>query len=149
MTTGIALRRIRKTNRFRQNCAGRPRPGLSRSFLSEMSSLRYRSFLATVACVAALFSSERRAPAAVSFSREILPLFSDACFQCHGPDAKTRKGDLRLDEERDVKRDRGGEAAVVRGQSAQSELMRRLLSADPDDVMPPPDANRQLTSAQI
>lgn len=39
------------------------------------------------------------AGAAVSFSREVLPLLSDHCFACHGPDEKGRKGGLRLDME--------------------------------------------------
>lgn len=48
------------------------------------------------------------APAgAIVFSRDVLPILSDSCFQCHGPDAKEgRKGDLRLDDEADAKRDR-------------------------------------------
>ena len=89
------------------------------------------------------------APAAVSFSRDVLPALSDACFQCHGPDANTRKGKLRLDQETDVKRDREGSAVVVPGQSARSEIMRRLLSDDPDEVMPPPELKRSLSPRQI
>ena len=89
------------------------------------------------------------AGAAVDFSREVLPVLSDTCFQCHGPDANTRKGELRLDDEKDVKRDRGGSAVVVPGNSGQSELLRRLLSDDPDEVMPPPELKRSLTPRQI
>ncbi len=87
--------------------------------------------------------------AEVDFSREILPLFADACFKCHGTDAKARKGDLRLDEEQDAKRTRDGGAAVIPGRSAESAVVRRLLSDDPDDVMPPPDSGRHLNEAQI
>ncbi|MGY8655165.1 MAG: PSD1 and planctomycete cytochrome C domain-containing protein [Verrucomicrobiia bacterium] len=100
-----------------------------------------------LALVLALGTS--RSNAAVQFSRDVLPALSDACFQCHGPDANTRKGKLRLDDETDVKRDRGGSPVVIPGQSAQSEIMRRLLSADPDEVMPPPELKRTLTTRQI
>ncbi len=98
----------------------------------------------------ALFSGGAApACAEVNFSREILPLFSDACFACHGPDAKSRKGNLRLDDERDAKRVRDAGAVVVPRESARSGLMRRLLSSDPEEVMPPPEAGRKLSPAQI
>jgi len=105
--------------------------------------------LCAIIAVVSLGAAALEARAEVNFSREILPLFSDACFACHGPDAKSRKGDLRLDDEHDVKRGRDAGAVVVLRESAKSELMRRLLSADPDEVMPPPEASRKLSPAQI
>ncbi len=87
----------------------------------------------------------------VLFSRDILPILSDSCFQCHGPDAKKgRKGDLRLDDETDAKRKReGGHRAITAGDADASELVRRLLSTDPDEQMPPPELGRPLSAAQI
>ena len=47
--------------------------------------------------LAALGFASRLTAADVDFARDVLPILSDNCFQCHGPDAKARKADLRLD----------------------------------------------------
>jgi mono/diheme cytochrome c family protein len=86
-------------------------------------------------------------PPAVRFDRDILPVLSDHCFQCHGPDAKARKGDLRLDLKEDALRTEN--PVIVPGKSVESELIARIESADPDEVMPPPKSNHALTKAQI
>ena len=85
----------------------------------------------------------------IDFSRDVLPILSDACFQCHGPDEKKREADLRLDEEASTKRMHDDIAAVVPGKSGSSELIRRLLSNDPDVRMPPPKSQRKLNAAEI
>ncbi len=86
----------------------------------------------------------------VDFDRTILPILSDNCFFCHGPDAKNRKADLRLDEEAAARRKNPeGVAAVVPGKSAESELYRRVATKDRDDLMPPAKSNKKLTRAQI
>ncbi|HEX4613499.1 MAG TPA: DUF1553 domain-containing protein, partial [Urbifossiella sp.] len=101
--------------------------------------------------VLALFALAAVAPAAtcqpapVDFGREVLPILSDACFNCHGPDAKARKARLRLDD-KDSPFDRG---VIVPGKAAESELIARLNEADPDRVMPPPSLKRTLTPQQI
>jgi hypothetical protein len=87
-----------------------------------------------------------RAEDKVRFSRDILPVLSENCFRCHGPDAKDRKAKLRLDDEKNVKRDRG---VIVPGKSAESELYQRVTSNDPGDVMPPPRLGRKLSARQI
>ena len=80
----------------------------------------------------------------VDFSRDILPILSDNCFRCHGPDKANRKAKLRLDEEAAAKK-----AVIVPRKSGDSEIMRRLLSTDPADVMPPPKTDRKVTKEQI
>ena len=86
----------------------------------------------------------------IDFSREILPLLSDACFQCHGPDPKARKGNLRLDVEESAKKYDEGEMAVIApGKPGESELIRRLLTEDEDDLMPPAEIGRPLTESQV
>jgi hypothetical protein len=83
----------------------------------------------------------------VSFSREVLPLFSENCFTCHGPDSRARKADLRLDRKESALRAR--DPVIVPGKSAESELLRRISSRDPDEVMPPPRTGRKLTGRQV
>jgi hypothetical protein len=87
-----------------------------------------------------------RADGKVDFGRDILPLLSDNCFHCHGPDAKNRKAKLRLDDEQNVKKVR---EVIVPGKIEESELYRRLTATDPKEKMPPPRSNRKLTPGQI
>lgn len=86
---------------------------------------------------------------AVDFSRDILPILSDKCFHCHGPDEKARQAGLRLDTKEGAFRQRKGRAIIHPGKSAASELIRRITTTDPDETMPPADANRKLTPRQI
>ena len=88
-------------------------------------------------------------PGAPDFNRDIQPILSENCYHCHGPDAAQRKAGLRLDLEEGAFAVRKGKAAVVRGQADKSELVRRILSKDPDELMPPPDSNRELKPAEI
>lgn len=79
----------------------------------------------------------------VSFSRDILPVLSDRCFHCHGPDESNREADLRLDLEGSAKEDLGGYAAVVAGKLKDSEIWNRIISKNEDEVMPPPNSHRK------
>ena len=85
----------------------------------------------------------------VQFNRQIRPLLSDACFQCHGPDESNRKGGLRLDVA-DAAR-KGGDSGplLVAGNVEESELWKRLVSTDPDVVMPPPKSGKVLKPEQL
>jgi hypothetical protein len=80
----------------------------------------------------------------VRFNRDIRPVLSDKCFHCHGPDEKERKADLRLDS-----RDAAiAKNAFIPGNPDDSELVKRLVSSDPDEIMPPPDSHRTLSDSQ-
>ena len=86
----------------------------------------------------------------IVFSRDILPILSDNCFHCHGPDPKEgRKGDLRLDVETEAKKVRDGHAAIAAGKAEESEVILRLLSSDRDEKMPPPKTGRALKQEQV
>ena len=89
----------------------------------------------------------------VNFNRDIRPILSDKCYACHGPDEGQRQGGsddgLRFDVEKNAKSDLGGYAAIVPGKLDDSELVRRILSDDPDEVMPPPEHNKNLTPTEI
>jgi hypothetical protein len=102
---------------------------------------------AIVVRAAAAFSAMTTAASAaepISFNRDIRPILSENCFQCHGPDKNRRKADLRLDV-----RDVALEAkAIVPGRPNESELVRRIFETDEEERMPPVKANRTLTAAQ-
>jgi hypothetical protein len=98
--------------------------------------------LAALGLCARLANAEQKPP---DFRFEIRPILSKNCFACHGPDEAHRQADLRLDE-RDAAVDFG---AIVPGQPDESELIRRILSTDPDEQMPPADSGRKLTSEEI
>ena len=88
-------------------------------------------------------------PDRVDFARQVLPLFADRCFACHGPDENTREADLRLDLRTSVF-DRPDEKSLIRpGDAAVSSLFERISSDDPELRMPPPNATRQLSSQEV
>ncbi|MBI3425924.1 MAG: PSD1 domain-containing protein [Acidobacteria bacterium] len=78
----------------------------------------------------------------VQFNRDIRPLLSDRCFFCHGPDEKNRKAGLRLDTFEGATKDRGGYRAIAPGKPDESELLRRVTSHTPGEMMPPAAANK-------
>ncbi len=90
-----------------------------------------------------------RAERPVDFDREIRPILSEHCYACHGPDAKARKASLRLDRKEDAFREREGGAAIVPARVDDSELIRRITSGDPDEVMPPRKFKKPLDAKQI
>ena len=82
----------------------------------------------------------------IDFNRQIRPILSDKCFQCHGPDEGQRMARLRLDT-REGAMSRAG--VIVPGDAAASRLIRRVRSTDPAVIMPPPDSGHRLTAAEI
>ena len=80
----------------------------------------------------------------IEFNRDIRPILSENCLVCHGPDKNNRKGKLRLDD-RVVAVEK---EAIVPGKPDKSELVARINNPNPDDVMPPPDTHKTLTSRQ-
>lgn len=100
----------------------------------------------TFAVLAALILGSTATPAddRLEYNRDVRPILADACFACHGPDSAARKADLRLD-----KREAAIEMhAIAPEDPASSELIRRIMSADPDEVMPPRETKKTLTDAQ-
>jgi hypothetical protein len=99
---------------------------------------------AAAAAVTLAAHAETASPAAVDYNFHVRPILAEHCFKCHGADEKQRKGKLRLDE-----RDAAvAKKAIVPGKPDESELVMRILTADPEDVMPPPKENHALTSDQ-
>lgn len=89
-------------------------------------------------------------PAApVDFNRDIRPLLASRCFSCHGPDAKERQADLRLDVEAEAKALRSGTAAIVPGRPDLSEVAMRIEAGDLADRMPPQESGKSLTADEV
>ncbi len=80
----------------------------------------------------------------LNFNRDIRPILSENCFYCHGQDANKRQGDLRLD----VREAAINAGAIEPKDVANSSLIKRILSDDPDQMMPPPKSNRRLSAEQ-
>jgi hypothetical protein len=98
-----------------------------------------------------LFQSLAPAAAAdVDFQRDIQPILAEHCTHCHGADAKSRQGGLRLDlRENALTGGDSGMAAITPGQPEASELLRRIASHDESEVMPPPEEKKPLSEGQI
>ncbi len=85
----------------------------------------------------------------VDFRRDVRPILSDNCFLCHGPDEKGRKGEFRLDRKADAFKVMDGHQAFVPGKPEQSEAIRRLVTKDAEERMPPGKSGKKLTPKQI
>ena len=102
-------------------------------------------FLPAVIIIGAIWMSPQFTVTAaqdVQFNRDIRPILSGSCFQCHGPDEKNRKADLRLDTFEGATKDRGGYRAITPGKPDDSELIRRVTSHEAGEMMPPPAAKK-------
>ena len=89
------------------------------------------------------------AQAMVDYNLDVRPILADNCFACHGPDAKTRQADLRLDTKAGAFSEPSGYPVIVPGKPEESELHLRIASNDDHYRMPPADFNKTLTPEQI
>ncbi len=86
----------------------------------------------------------------LTFNRDIRPILAEHCFTCHGQDKAARKSDLRLDDRASaLTGGKSGDAAIIPGRPEASILIKRVLTTDPDDIMPPPKAKNPLKPAEI
>lgn len=110
-----------------------------------------RSVFATPAgLLCLLLSPNLTAAQTVDFERDVQPILAEHCARCHGADEGTRKAGLRIDLRDGVlKGGESGDPAIVPGKPDQGEFVRRILSADPAEIMPPPAEKKPLNPAQI
>jgi len=123
---------------------------------------------ATVVALLAQVGSETRAPlpkeasglipravvpgaaAKLSFNEHIQPILAENCYACHGADPGSRKAGLRLDRaEYAFKPLEKSGPAIVAGKPDESSLIKRIESTDEKTMMPPPEAHKTLSPAQI
>lgn len=106
-------------------------------------------FLATSVCLFDRTTAQAQTQT-VDYQREIQPILAEHCTACHGGDDVTRQGGLRLDiREVAIKGGDSGTPAIVPGKPDVSTLIRRIISTDPAEVMPPPKENKPLKPQQI
>lgn len=109
-----------------------------------------RYFPLSLILIAAAVTHADGPPAArrVEFNRDVRPILSEYCFQCHGPDANQRKAELRFDNESTVIADREGHRVIDRAKPTASELLKRI---DPDAkrLMPPPRTGKKLKPQEL
>lgn len=85
----------------------------------------------------------------VDFNRDIRPILSETCFQCHGPDQKKRKADLRLETREGLFKKLDEGVVIVAGKPEESDLYARITSDDENQRMPPPKFHHSLSKGQI
>ena len=85
----------------------------------------------------------------INYNLDIRPILADNCYACHGPDAKTRQANLRLDTKAGAFSEPSGYPVIIPGEPEESELHLRIISNDDNYRMPPADFNKTLTPEQI
>ena len=83
----------------------------------------------------------------IDYNFHVKPILSDKCFACHGPDAKNRKANLRLDFNQKLLIDK--DQQVLTFNDVKSKIPNRLLSQDPNIKMPPPESHLTLSDREI
>jgi len=107
--------------------------------------MKQSTLIALVLAVTLWCLGDRLAAESPQYNRDIRPILSDKCFSCHGADSASRKADLRLDQ-----RENAVEmGAITAGDLDASEMIQRILSDDPETLMPPPETKKALTAEEI
>ncbi len=110
--------------------------------------LKFRCLMATSWLMLAISPAVADEREIVEFNRDIRPILADNCYACHGPDQQARQAELRLDLPYDRVVDGNDPVVIVPGQPDESELIRRIFSDDPLDIMPPAEHRKKLTVPQ-
>src|SRR4051812_16024837 len=90
--------------------------------------------------------AKEAAAAAVDFVKDVQPILSARCYECHGPEKQ--KGGFRADTKESAFRSGdSGEKPVVAGDLAKSHLIALVRGDKKDEVMPP--KGERLTKEQV
>lgn len=117
-------------------------------------------FMPIIACLVAgcgwqapgeIVMAMSKVPEKVDFNYHVKPILSDKCFACHGPDMANQKAGLRLDiaEYAYEALEGSGKHPIVQGKPGKSEMVNRILSNDPETIMPPPEFHVTLSTSEI
>lgn len=114
-----------------------------------MIALNLRTLVICIAAVVLPASAFAESVPKVDYARDVRPILSRSCFQCHGPDEQARQAELRLDQRTDaIRKLPSGQHAIVPGQSNHSELIARITSTDEDRMMPPRGFDKRLSNTE-
>ena len=111
--------------------------------------MRYFCFSLALLLVGSLSAPRLKAEERVEYNRDIRPILSDNCFQCHGPDEESRAVDMRLDLRESAIANIGDLAPIKPGDAEHSSVLLRVTESDPDLRMPPAETKKQLTPEEI
>ncbi len=101
------------------------------------------SLLAPILVITSVRADDR-----VEFNRDIRPLFTKHCTACHGG-VKEAGNVSFIYRDKALAMGKSGEYPIVPGKPAESDMMRRLRSSDPDEVMPKPKHGPPLSKDEI
>ncbi|MCF0062928.1 DUF1553 domain-containing protein [Dyadobacter chenwenxiniae] len=90
-------------------------------------------------------------PEKLDYNQHVKPVLSDKCFACHGPDKAKQKAGLRLDIQEAAYSDlpeNKGKVAINPGDLKNSEVFHRILSQDPEYMMPTPASHLNLSAKE-
>ncbi len=113
--------------------------------------ISHRCLARLLFCLIGSFSSLAVWAEEIDFDRDVLPILSDRCFLCHGPDAGTNESGLRLDSFAEATKSlpSGDGYAIVAGQPKDSEILHRMETSDASLKMPPPESNLAVNENEI
>ncbi|HLO79832.1 MAG TPA: DUF1553 domain-containing protein [Chitinophagaceae bacterium] len=87
----------------------------------------------------------------LDYNMHVKPILSDKCFACHGPDKAKQKAGLRLDQSKSAfgpLPETPGKFAITPGNLNKSEVFHRIMSSDPEYLMPEPKSHLTLTAKE-
>lgn len=93
----------------------------------------------------------RDLPARLDYNLHVKPVLADKCFACHGPDKAKQKAGLRLDLAEAAFAElpeNPGKYAIKPGSLSGSEFFHRIVSADPEYIMPVPASHLELSAKE-
>ena len=96
--------------------------------------------------LSSVLAADVTVPDKIAYNRDVRPILADTCFKCHGFDKNKRKADLRLDVREAALTKIDDIFPIVPGKPEASEVWKRIITKDEDDVMPPQDEHRQLSA---
>ena len=130
-------------------------PFKNKKILKFLKTIIYILFIVTLACSCSINVPEQvmvefdQIDRVVDFNYDVQPILSDRCYHCHGPDENTRRAGLRLDDEKIAfSKLSSGSKALVSGSLFKSEVAHRILSEDPEEIMPTPESKLSLTNKE-
>jgi hypothetical protein len=110
----------------------------------------YLALLAIFAYLVASHAADKVGePGRVRFDRDIRPILSDKCFACHGPDKNRREAELRLDTQEGLLGSKSRKGVVIPGVPTSGDLMKRIVSGDPDLKMPPAETGKTISDHEL